>query len=154
AWGRRDVLLLRKLGEALAASADVIHLQPPDLKEMAQPPSPPLPDAFAVLAAVAAASEEALTRGDFQVLLAGVTGPSGARLLGRFCHADPQLLARVAQHLQAEEALVPDAVFAEVVHFPEGRLGNILARPGLRSYEIPYVGRASVPADRQIQVTD
>jgi thiopeptide-type bacteriocin biosynthesis protein len=45
-------------------------------------------------------------------------------------------------------------VFAEIVHLPEGRMGNILARPILRAYEIPYLGHASVPADRQIPVTD
>src|SRR5262249_8870039 len=45
-------------------------------------------------------------------------------------------------------------VFAEIVHLPEGRLGNILARPVLRAYEIPYLGRAGVPAYRQIPVTD
>src|SRR5262249_53171636 len=92
--------------------------------------------------------------GDFQVVLDGVSGPSGARLLGRFCHADRQLHELVAQHVRAEEALQPDAVFAEIVHLPEGRLGNILARPILRAYEIPYLGRASVPAPRQIPVTD
>jgi thiopeptide-type bacteriocin biosynthesis protein len=152
-WGRREVLLLRKLGEALASGAAEVVIQPRDLEEMAGP-KPPLPDAFAVMAAVAAASEEALARGDFRVLLEGATGPSGARLLGRFCHADPELHAQVARHVQAEEALAPDAVFAEIVHFPEGRVGNVLARPSLRSYEIPYLGRASVPADRQVPVTD
>src|SRR5262249_32256171 len=99
-------------------------------------------------------SERALSEGDFQVLLQGVSGPSGARLLGRFCHADPELCKFVEQHVRAEEALEPDARFAEVVHLPEGRLGNILARPILRAYEIPYLGAASVPAERQIPVTD
>src|SRR5262249_26553695 len=98
--------------------------------------------------------EEALAAGDFRVLLQGGSGPSGARLLGRFCHADLELHEHVEQHLRAEEALEPDAVFAEVVHLPEGRLGNILARPVLRAYEIPYLGRAGVPADRQIPVSD
>jgi thiopeptide-type bacteriocin biosynthesis protein len=45
-------------------------------------------------------------------------------------------------------------VFAEIVHLPEGRMGNVLARPILRAYEIPYLGRAGVPADRQVPVTD
>jgi thiopeptide-type bacteriocin biosynthesis protein len=153
-WGRREALLLGKLGEALAGGAGEIVLTPRDLGEMAGPGPPPLPDAFAVLATVAAASETALAGGDFRVLLGGISGPSGARLLGRFCHADPQLHQLVAQHLRAEEALEPGAVFAEVVHLPEGRLGNILARPVLRAYEIPYLGRAGVPPDRQVPVTD
>src|SRR5262249_43095795 len=146
-WGKREVRLLRKLNEALAGGAGEILLTPHDLAEMAEPNPLPLPDAFAVLATVAA-SEAQLAGGDFQVVVDGVSGPSGARLLGRFCHADQLLHEVVEQHLQAEEALHPDAVFAEIVHLPEGRLGNILARPILRTYEIPYLGRGSVPAAR------
>jgi thiopeptide-type bacteriocin biosynthesis protein len=153
-WGRREIFLLRKLGEALAAGADKIILEPGDVEEMAAPNPPPLPDAFAVMATVAAASEGAVAKGDFQVLLGGVSGPSGARLLGRFCHADPLLHEFVQQHVRAEEAFDADAIFAEIVHLPEGRLGNILARPVLRTYEIPYLGTASVPAEQQIPVTD
>ena len=154
AWGRRETVLLRKLSEALAGGAGVIVLRADDLEAMAQPSPPPLPEAFAVMAAVAAESEEALDRGEFLVRFDGASGPSGARLLGRFCHADPHLHQQVARHIQAEEALQPDAVFAEIVHLPEGRMGNVLARPILRAYEIPYLGRASVPPDRQIPVTD
>jgi thiopeptide-type bacteriocin biosynthesis protein len=154
AWGRREALLLRRLGEALAGGAGEIALGPQDLDEMAEPHPPPLPDAFAVLATLAARSEGALDRGEFRLMLGGVSGPSGARLLGRFCHADPQLHRSVEQHVRAEEALHPDAVFAEIVHLPEGRLGNILARPVLRGYEVPYLGAAGVPAAGRIPVTD
>jgi thiopeptide-type bacteriocin biosynthesis protein len=153
-WGRREILLLHKLGEALTGGTGEIVLTPDDLEAMAEPSPPPVPDAFAVMAAVAAASREALAEGDFQLRLDGVSGPSGARLLGRFCHADPELHRWVVEHVRAEEALQPDAVFAEIVHLPEGRMGNVLARPILRGYEIPYLGRASVPPGGQIPVTD
>jgi thiopeptide-type bacteriocin biosynthesis protein len=154
-WGQREVVLLRKLSAALATGAAEIVLEASDLDELAAPEPPPLPDAFAVMATLAAASEAALARGDFRVLLDGVSGPSGAVLLGRFCHADPVLGRHVADHLRAEEALQPDAVFAEIVHLPEeGRIGNILARPRLREYEIVYLGTSGAPLDRQIPVTD
>jgi thiopeptide-type bacteriocin biosynthesis protein len=153
-WGRCEALLLRKLSEYLAACTGEIDVTAHDVEEMAEPTPAALPDAFAALAAVAAGSEEALASGDFRVLLTGVSGPPGARLLGRFCHGDPELHQWVMQHVQAEAALQADAVFAEIVHLPEGRLGNILARPVLRAYEIPYLGAASVCAERQIPVTD
>ena len=83
----------------------------------------------------------------------GVRGPSGARLFGRFCHGDDALRAHVEAHLRAEEALRPEAIFAEVVHLPQGRLGNVLCRPALRAHEIPYLGRSGRRAGRRIPIT-
>jgi thiopeptide-type bacteriocin biosynthesis protein len=153
-WGKREDLLLRKLTEALARGDHEIALEAGDLEEMASAEPPTLPDAFAVMATVAAPSAPAAGRGDFRLALHGVSGPSGATLLGRFCHVDPELCAHVRDHLRIEESLQPDAIFAEIVHLPEGRLGNILARPVLREYEIPYLGKPGVPPERQIPVTD
>ena len=153
-WGAREKLLLGKLAEATATGAREIALEPDDLDELSRKDVPALPDAFDVTATLAAASPEALSRGDFRLLWMGGEGPSGARLLGRFCDADANLRRCVERHLRAEEALDPDAVFAEVVHLPEGRLGNVLCRPLLRDYEIPYLGRSGASADRQIPIND
>ena len=129
-------------------------LEPSDLEAISSEELPPLPDAFAVTSTVAAADDTALSEGNFRVFIGGVGGPSGARLLGRFCHGDEAVHQQIERHLQAEEALKPDAVFAEVVHLPEGRLGNILHRPVLRDYEIAYLGRSGAARERQIPVTD
>jgi lantibiotic biosynthesis protein len=153
-WGALERFLLRRLSEALQNGAQEIVLQPSDLEKISAKDPLPLPDAFAVTAIVAAADETAIARGDFRVVLEGASGPSGARLLGRFCNPDEMLRVEVERHLRAEESLRPDAVFAEIVHLPQGRLGNILARPILRAYEIPYLGRAGGAADRQVPITD
>src|SRR6185369_3703820 len=60
----------------------------------------------------------------------------------------------VERHLRAEEKRAPEIVFAEVVHLPEGRVGNVLLRPLLRGYENPFLGRSGAPADRQIPAAD
>src|SRR5262249_19756799 len=125
-WGPRETYLLGRLTEALTQGAGELALTERDVDRLAVADPLPLPDAFAALARLEAASDEAVARGDFRLSLEAVLGPSGARLLGRFCHADPELAARVEEHLRAEEALRPGAVLAEVVHLPEGRLGNIL----------------------------
>ena len=153
-WEERDKLLLRKLNEALLAGEHQIVLNQRDIDAMATPDPPHLPDTFSVMAVVEAESEAALANGSFRVLLKGVDGPSGALLLGRFCHADATLCKQVKRHLRAEEALHPEAIFAEIVHLPEGRTGKVLARPALRDYEIPYLGCSGVEPDRQIPVTD
>src|SRR5262249_952160 len=128
-WGRREIYLLGRLTEALTRGEQELVLTGTDIERLAAENSSPLPDAFAALARLEATSDGAVSRGAFRLSLLGAFGPSGARLLGRFCHADPVLAARVADHLRAEESLRPDAIFAEVVHLPEGRLGNILNRP-------------------------
>lgn len=114
----------------------------------------PLPDAFAVFGSVAASSTEAVREGEFRVFVKNVSGPSGARLLGRFCHLDSQLHDAVCQHLRCEEALRPDAIFAEIVHLPEERLGNVLIRPVLREHEIPYLATSGASQQQQIPVQD
>ncbi|MFN8492831.1 MAG: lantibiotic dehydratase [Caldilineaceae bacterium] len=153
-WPARQALLLRKVLDAQQTDATTIEITAADLDKIGGQPTLPLPDAFAVMANIAAPSAAAVAQGDFRVFLHGASGPSGARLLGRFCHADPVLQQYVEQHLQAEEALQPDALFAEIAHLPEGRIGNILCRPVLRSYELPYLGRSSAAPEYQIPLTD
>jgi thiopeptide-type bacteriocin biosynthesis protein len=153
-WTARDGLLLGKLARALAEGANEIALEASDLEALASPQHRPLPDAFYVMATMAAESDQAIAQGAFRVLLEYLGGPPGAVLLGRFCHADQTLHKFVRAHLQAEEARRPERLFAEIVHLPDGRIGNILCRPVLRDYEIPYLGRSGAPADRQIPVTD
>ena len=147
-------MLLGKLAQALADGAGEIVLEASDLEALASEQRPPLPDALYVMASVAAGSDRAMAQGAFRIFLHHLYGPSGAVLLGRFCHADQTLHEFVRAHLQAEEARRPEVLFAEIVHLPEGRIGNILCRPVLRDYEIPCLGRSGAPADRQIPITD
>jgi thiopeptide-type bacteriocin biosynthesis protein len=153
-WEARQQWLLRKLEAAWRSGAHTIALSEQDVTTLTNPAPRPLPHAFALMTTVAARSQTAFDQGEFSVLLDGVSGPSGARLLGRFCHGDPVLHQAVESYLAAEAALEPDALYAEVVHLPEGRIGNVLCRPVLRGYEIPYLGQSGADPDDQIPVTD
>lgn len=153
-WGKREDLLLRKLSEAAESGQREIVLESGELDGIGEGEERPLPEAFAVVGSVGARSQESLARGDFQLLIGGVDGPSGAGLLGRFCHGDSELRRHVLTHLGAEEALRPDAIFAELVHLPKGGIGNILCRPVLREYEITYLGRSGAPPERRLPVRD
>ena len=154
AWDARQTFLLQKLTEAIQSGAHEITLAPSELDSLSIEDPSPLPDAFAVTASVAAASESALARGEFRVLFDHATGPSGARTLARFCHADENLCRCVEEHLRAEEALHPEATFAEVVHLPSHRIGNIVCRPLLRAFEIPCFGHSGARSEQQIPLTD
>lgn len=81
-------------------------------------------------------------------------GPSAANLLGRFSHGDAGIAALTKAILKKEEEEYPDAIYAEIVHLPQARTGNILLRPVLRQYEIPYVGLSGADKAYQITVDD
>src|SRR5262249_37940912 len=152
-WNKLEDHLLRRLGAALAAGSDEIVLDDADLDALALDRPARLPDALAAMVRIAG-SEDDLARSELSILLEGTGGPSGARLLGRFCHASSDVEAMVRGHHAAEEALRPDAIFAEIVHLNEGRIGNILCRPVLRGHEIVFLGVSGAPDEQRIPLDD
>lgn len=154
ALARRQRHLADLIDRARRAGREEIQLSRADIDQLIVAPKTPLPDSFAVLARVTARSQAAFDAGRFRTTIVHAFGPSGANHLGRFCHGDPVLHERVRAMIAAEEALRPDAIFAEIVHLPDGRMGNVLLRPLLRDHEIPYLGISGAARDRQIAVAD
>src|SRR5258708_7897983 len=113
-----------------------------------------LPDPICMMLKINAASAKEIDNGNYTVTLNSPSGPSGGNLLGRFCHLNPEIEKLTQSVLQSEEAHQPDCVFAEIVHLPESRIGNILMRPVLRQYEIPYLCGTTLSEEFQIPITD
>ncbi len=88
------------------------------------------------------------------IKLNGCYGNSAANLIGRFCHLDKKLQQYVIDHLEKEQSISPDIIFAEIVHMPEGRPGNVIARPHLRQYEIVFLADSSLNSEYQIPIND
>lgn len=153
-WSRTDTYRLQRLQSLVAAGSHTWELSDRDVEAMGSDAAKPLPEAYQLMAEIAASSEDEVRGGHYQLLLKGAMGPSGARLLGRFCHLDANLEERVRLHLKQEEELWPEAIFAEIVHLPQGRVGNILARPRLRQHEIEFLGRASAEPEHRIRLSD
>ncbi len=151
AWGKRQDLLLGLVANAGAGTGQVAIDQ--DALQPFADRALQLPDAFYVVATLLG-SPDSVAAGQGRIHIKGFSGPSGAKLLGRFCHADPDLHAHVQRHLRAEETLSPSCVIAEVVHQPEGRFGNVLLRPVLRRHEITYLGKSGAPPTSQIPLSD
>ncbi len=143
----RDTFLF---GKILAAAKDGApwSLSDDDCKALKSERPPSLPSSYAVFAGLGRDEHGP------QLHIHSAGGPSAANLLGRFCHGDPRLTQLVRDHLRREEALEPDAIFAEIVHLPEGRVGNVLLRPVLREHEIAYLGRSGAPHAQQITAND
>lgn len=153
-WDGSAAWLLQRLCTTLHSNERTLVLTEHDIEQMSVAEPVPLPDAFSTMVRIVAGSETAVATGDFKVLIEAGGGPPGSRLSGRFCHMSDEIHQGVSAHLRAEEALRPEAIFAEVVHLPAGRVGNVLCRPVLREYEIPFLGISGAPVDQQIPVED
>ena len=144
AFTARDGALLDLLIRSRESGSATVELDDAAIERLDGGDRLPLPDALAVNARVLEDGVE----------IDCAYGPSGAELLGRFCHGDPRLHEAVRTHLRAEESHAPGVVFAEIIHLPEGRVGNVLARPVLRDHELILLGRSGAPADRQLTVDE
>lgn len=71
------------------------------------------------------------------ILLEGAVGNSATNLLARFAHGNSKIYESIKDVVIAEEELNPDIAFAEILHLPESRIGNVIQHPSFRSYEIP-----------------
>lgn len=96
-----------------------------------------------------------LETGEVRIHLINGSGGHPAFLLGRFGFADPgYTMDWIQEMIRDEQKARPDSVYAEVVHLPEDRTGNILQRPCSYEYEIPYLASSGKPPENQIPVTD
>jgi thiopeptide-type bacteriocin biosynthesis protein len=155
-WSSREILLFKRVQRIISEGSREWRLDEEDVNALDESAmSAVLPDSAAVTTTLIASSEEAVRRGDFQLLLrGGCYGPPGVRLLGRFCHGDAELHEHAREHARTEERYQPNVVFAELVHLPQGRSGNVLMRPVLRDHEVVFLGRSGIDTDRQIRVSD
>ena len=150
--GLRDTILLSLVTEAVRNGGREIELSDHVLARI-QHKETPLPDTIAVNAVLAARSLQSLDRGDYELRIIRIDTPA-ARSLARFCHASRQVSDLVAACTSVEHDNCPEAVFAEVAFLPDIRTGNVLLRPILRSYEIPYLGISGAPRAKQIAASD
>ena len=88
------------------------------------------------------------------IAIQGAGGHTAAAWLGRFCHAEPAIHQMALDVTAVEERLNPAKIVAEVNHLPQDRLGNVLQRPILRNYEIPFQAGSFADPDRQLDIND
>ena len=154
-WEDIDRLKFSKFLEMKQRGESVMTLTDKDFDPfLALKDSIKLPDSFYAFGSILSPSMEAIDKGDFKFLMSVASGPSAGNLFARFCHGDKNMTDKVKGCLEYEEQHNPEAIYAEVVHLPEARIGNILMRPAVRKYEIPFLGNASVEKSFQIDLDD
>jgi lantibiotic biosynthesis protein len=153
-WTPAHAWLLRRLEGSFSAGVHELSLSDVDLAALAEPNPLPLPTSFAATITLAAARQEDIDQGRFKLLLHHVAGPPGIRLLSRFCYLDGELARHQRETARREQAAMSEVLLAEVVFSVPGRTGNIVHRPHMLEYEIPYLSRSLAPSDHQIPVSD
>lgn len=90
----------------------------------------------------------------YKILFRYAGGSGGTNLIGRMS-ASSKKVEQMAKNITAmEQQAESSKIYAEIVHLPEARTGNILMRPVLRAYEIPYLAQSGVPTNQQIEASD
>lgn len=152
---RLDGLRLDKLTAFLETGQFIQPITDEDLNKTAQSvPDKPLARSWAVLGELYGADETAIDAGHYQFLLKSVSGPSAASLMARFGSHHQTLAHRLRQLTDWEAQQYPNDILAEIAHLPAGRVGNVLSRPAVRMYEIPYVTPSSVDDTYTIALED
>lgn len=81
-------------------------------------------------------------------------GNSAANLLGRFAYCDSNIHSLIKEITRIEQQSYPDFIVAEIIHVPDTRVGNILARPHFRDYEIVYLANTTPSSTKVIYPDD
>ncbi|TWF45684.1 thiopeptide-type bacteriocin biosynthesis protein [Chitinophaga polysaccharea] len=154
-WNEHTKFVLKHFLLTQSGRHKEITLTDADLDELsAATEVPSLPANLCLMGALLAADADAFDKGDFRFLFKSCYGPNAIALLGRFAAGDDTLKVKLKAMVQREQLLEPDKVFAEIVHLPEGRTGNVLLRPDLYEYEIPFLGKSGKPEVYQLPVND
>lgn len=89
-----------------------------------------------------------------KLYMSSAIGPSCLNLLSRFIYYDKELISLCKDIVEKEDLFHNNAVLADVVHLPDPRAGNIMFRPNIRNYEIPYLAISPLKQEYQINTSD
>ncbi len=146
-WSQLDVILENKLQSAFSTKFSSIELSEKDFVDF-ESNFDKAPATFSVMVEVYKDNNTE------KISIESTGGVSAARLLGRFCNGNEAMLDLAKEIVAKENDYYKDKICAEIVHLPESRTGNILRRPILREYEIPYLCNSVVGKEFQIDISD
>lgn len=140
-----DRILIKKLFECFKSKNDIIELNENDLLDF-NSSWDEAPNTFSTIIRIYEEDSKPL------FYMSGFGGTTGTYLLSRFSHVDEKIYDYIEEILNKE--IEDDIIYAEIVHLPEARTGNVLSRLNLRKYEIPYLANSALPKENQIPIDD
>ncbi|MCK0125295.1 lantibiotic dehydratase family protein [Gelidibacter sp. F2691] len=146
-WTKKDSLLIKKIMYATENNEKVIKLKDSDVINFKEDWSN-LSRTFSVFLNILEGDKK-----DAKIHVSHVGGASATSILGRFCHADKEMEDFVKEIMRFDQPS-DEYISAEILHLPENRVGNILNRPILTDYEIPYLAKSTLPRNKQILIDD
>lgn len=147
-WNNTNAILNKKYLNTLQQNQYSINLTESDLK-LHDEKWDDTPDTLSAICRIFSINEDKML-----IQLSSCGGSSAANLLTRFAHTDKEIENHILEITQKESELQKDAILAEIVHLPESRIGNVIFRPIIRSYEIPYLAQSAVEKEFQIPLSD
>ncbi len=141
-----QILLNQKLQGALWEKCTLINLVDEDLEDF--------DENWDDLQETMSFMTEIISEGGHEKLYLNHGSGNAGKLLGRFCSEKSDIRNFVKEISLKEQELHSNKILAEIIHLPESRIGNILRRPQIRNYEIPYLGNSTVPKESQISIDD
>ncbi len=141
-WNSREEWLFAQLinaGNKKEINLDTIEFPETEKK------APPLPVSLSVMFSFVEGGN---------ILFKGANGPGANCLLGRFAHGNEEINKLAKEVAQKEQEINSDFIFAEIIHLPEDRVGNILLHPAFYQYEIPFLAQSSLPKEQQVPLQD
>lgn len=142
-------ILHYKIISCIKANCDILVIEDKDFENLnLEEDWSDLPDTMSAMI------EVLKINGEEKIDMSYLGGSSAVNLLGRFCHGDQELKLHLKNIIDIETKINKDKILAEIVHLPESRVGNILFRPHLRDFEIPYLANSTVNKEHQIHIED
>ncbi|MDO4726049.1 MAG: lantibiotic dehydratase family protein [Porphyromonadaceae bacterium] len=145
---RFQIFILRKTIECIANQKQCIYLDDSDIKDYSLNWDDLPPTIYSMFKIIRETSDDVLIK------IENLGGSCGANLLSRFAHADDGIEKFVKKITAKEQELFPDMIFAELIHLPESRVGNILLRPHCRNYELLYLATSDKSSNYKISISD
>lgn len=149
-WNKHQSFLLKKLIDAQKKNIQEVTILDDEILSFNSDWSD-LPDSLSVIGSILSHEDNQ----KYPKFFIKSVNSGATHLLGRFTHLDNKINEWVCEITRQEQELLPnDTLYAEIVHLPESRTGNVLMRTNIRAYEIPYLAQSSVVEDKQIPISD